>query len=91
MCEKLLSEEFVTMFFYGKKFPTPVLCRIPKETFIPSLVPIDQEVSEEKNFEKLLMDNEGRQVMVKRRIFKIRPINKTRSPKEPESIIYNIA
>ena len=40
-----------------------------QETFIPSLVPIGQVVSEEKTFEKLLMmmdnndDNDGHQVM----------------------------
>ena len=44
----------VAMFFNGSKIPTPVLCRIPQETFIPSLVPIGQVVSEEKSFEKLL-------------------------------------
>ena len=34
----------VAMFFDSPKFPTSVLCRIPQETFIPSLVPIGQVV-----------------------------------------------
>ena len=41
-----------------------VLCRIPQGTFIPSLRPIGQVVSEEKSFEKLFNDDDdGRQVM----------------------------
>ena len=45
------------------------MCKIPQETFILSLIPIGQVVSEEKIFEKFLMDdgddNDGdeRQVM----------------------------
>ena len=41
--------------FNGSEIHTPVLCRIPHGTFIPSLVPFGQVVSEEKSFEKLLM------------------------------------
>ena len=37
------------MFFDGAKIPTIVQCRIPQETFIPSLVPIGQVVSEKKS------------------------------------------
>ena len=57
ICEKLLSDAFVlflvtaAMFFDRSKIPTPVLCRIPQGTFIPSLVPINQVVSEENIFE----------------------------------------
>ena len=40
------------IFFNGSKIPTSVLCRKPKETFTPSLVPIGQAVSEEKIFER---------------------------------------
>ena len=47
VCEKLL--------FDGSKISMSVLGRIPKGTFIPSLVPIGLVVSEEKSFEKLLM------------------------------------
>ena len=54
ICEKLLSDTYVpflvtvAMFFDGSKIPTSVLCKIPKGTFIPSLVPIGQVVTEEK-------------------------------------------
>ena len=34
------------------KIQTSVLCRIPKGTFLPSLVPIGEVVSEEKTFER---------------------------------------
>ena len=44
----------VAIFFDRSKIPSSVLCTIPQGTFIPSLVPIDQVVSEEKSFEKLL-------------------------------------
>ena len=42
----------VTMFLDRSKIPTGVLCRIPQETFVTSLVLIDQVVSEEKTFER---------------------------------------
>ena len=45
----------VAMFFDGSNIPTSVLCKIPQGTFIPTLVPIGQAVSEEKGFGKLLM------------------------------------
>ena len=40
--------------FQRIKIPTSVLCRIPKETFIPSLVLIGQVESEEKSFQKIV-------------------------------------
>ena len=65
ICEKLLSDPYVlflvtgnsSQFFDESKIPTSVLCRIPEGTFIPSLVPTGQVLSEEKSFEKLLMDD----------------------------------
>ena len=64
--KKLLSDSYVlflvtvVMFFDLAKIPTSVLCRIPKRTFIPSLDPIGQVVSEEKSFEKLLKTKDYR-------------------------------
>ena len=53
------------MFIDRSKITTIVICRIPQETFIPSLVSNGQVVSEEKSFEKLLKttDDDGPQVM----------------------------
>ena len=45
------------MFFNRSNYPTSVLCRIPQDTFIPSLVPIGQVVSEEKIFERNNIEN----------------------------------
>ena len=69
--KKLLFDPYVlfsvmaAMFFDGPKIPTSVLCRIPHELFIPSLVPNGPVVSEDKKFEKLLTmtDDDGRLVM----------------------------
>ena len=71
ICEKTLSDPYVlfsvtaAMFFNGSKISTPVLCRIPQGTFIPSLFQIGQVVPKEKSFEKLLTmtDDDGCQVM----------------------------
>ena len=60
MCENLLSDPYVlfletaAFFFDGSQIPTLFPCRVPPETFIPSLVLIGKVVSEKKNFEKLL-------------------------------------
>ena len=54
------------MFFDESKIPISVLCRIHQETFIPSLVLINQIVSEEKSSVPLVNDDDdddGRQVM----------------------------
>ena len=57
-CEKLLSDPYVlflvmvAMFFNRSKILISVLCMTPQGTFIPSLVPIGQEVTEEKIFER---------------------------------------
>ena len=40
------------MFFDRSKILTTVLCLIPQQTFIPSLVPIGKVVSEEKIIER---------------------------------------
>ena len=54
--EKILSDPYVlflvmaVMFFDRSKIPKSVLCRIPQGTFIPSLIPIGQVVSEVKYF-----------------------------------------
>ena len=42
------------MFIDGSKIPRIVLCRIPQGTFIASLNPIGQVVSEKNSLEKLL-------------------------------------
>ena len=47
----------VAMFFDRSKIPIPVLCKISQETFIPSLVPIGQVVSQEKIFERNSNEN----------------------------------
>ena len=50
------------MFFNKSKIPTSGLYRISQETFILSLIPVGQVLSEEKTSEKLLtktMDNDN--------------------------------
>ena len=42
----------VAMFFNGLKIPISVLCRIPQQKFLLSLIPISQVVSEEEIFDK---------------------------------------
>ena len=70
--EKLLSDPYflflvtAAMFFDESNIPKTKLCKIPQETFIPSLVSIGQIVSEEKNFVELLTrttNDDRRQVM----------------------------
>ena len=61
--EKLLSVPYVlflvmaAMFLTDQKSSHQLLCRIPQETFISSLVSIGQVVSEEKIFEKIVNDD----------------------------------
>ena len=45
------------IFFEESKIPAPILRRISQRTFILSLVPIGQEVSEKKSFERVNDDN----------------------------------
>ena len=57
--KKLLSDPYVlllvtaAMFFNRSKISIAILCMIPQETFLRSLGPTDQVVSEEKSFEQL--------------------------------------
>ena len=63
ICEKLLSNPYVlflvptSMLFNKTNISTSFLCRIPKETFIQSWVPIGQVWSKEKIFERNNIQN----------------------------------
>ena len=74
ICEKLLSDPYVQFlqqwpcFSTDQKSPHQSYAGYPKKTFILSLLPFGQVVSEEKSLEKLLMmmtddDDDGHKVM----------------------------